>query len=355
MMDYEDSDSITREDDEFLNEEVDDNLSTISNQKNNADDSSVWSIVPPSMDNEVAVQERAVGEELTILPVDSTDSMPSSFGKQKESESNENSIVLDINLDSSATPTTGNTDIKEEEQKLILDPNTVINDTVESTVVETKVAQGDQSHFLTFSQTIKNIDYQKALTKLKDWRIGFFVLWVVTFMLALYYARLSIKQSQELASLRQENMLLRSTISDLESAKFTERKGWFTQGSDMVKEWASSITDININEYYSTSDDNESTYLDIWPGDAIDTVKNISSNVAALFGDVIDDVSTSTKDAFESVSDTISSVGENLYSVEEVSNTVSTLGETMLDIWDSQKYAIILGAIYFKVYELFDS
>eukprot|EP00551_Chaetoceros_affinis_P012864 CAMPEP_0203671900 /NCGR_PEP_ID=MMETSP0090-20130426/7569_1 /ASSEMBLY_ACC=CAM_ASM_001088 /TAXON_ID=426623 /ORGANISM="Chaetoceros affinis, Strain CCMP159" /LENGTH=342 /DNA_ID=CAMNT_0050537085 /DNA_START=104 /DNA_END=1129 /DNA_ORIENTATION=- len=335
MMDYDDRDSINQEDEEFLDDEEEEeadhhsSASESSEQKNNADDSSIWSFVPPSLNDEAAVEEHLSRDELTILPVDSTDSMPSQYGKAKEEgASNNNSIVLDMNHESSPS-TTGNV-----EQILIPDSKAPTGINPESPVVEIKSTPRDQVPTVSsFLERIKNIGCEKAFSKLKDWRIVLFVLWVVTFMFALYYAQLSIEQSQELARLQQENDCLRRTISDLEGAKLTEPKGWFSQGSNMVKEWASSIADINISEYYTTSEDEESTYLDVWPSDAIDAVKNVSSTVAAIFSEVVDDVSTGTKDAFESMGETFSSVGENLYSVEEVSNTVSSMGETIIDIW----------------------
>lgn len=202
-------------------------------------------------------------------------------------------------------------------------------------------------------------DNVQNFMKRKDCKMLVFIL--LTSILAVSFTTnqyIELKQlRQENYQLRQENHSLKQTISDLKDEKSTQSTGWFTQGSDLVKEWASAIVDVNTSELFQTTlQNNESTYLDIWPSEALNAVKNAPSTMASIVGDVFDEVGTSTKDVFVNLGESFSSVSESItsvseMSVDEVAEKINTVGGTIFEILDSQKYTLLLGALYFKVYE----
>eukprot|EP01083_Nonionella_stella_P285764 972785_1 len=389
MVGYEEHDSLHDEEDE-----CDDDLTISSdNEKKNIDESSTWSFVAPTLENED--QEELVRDELTILPVESSDSMPSCYGVATTNEHKEDPIRLvdDENADSvvgnivdqiDASPPMISPVVTTLQPDIDRGQTNIADKTINKTSPDTTNAELNQ-HKSTFDniqdavsklKIFDNIqdavsklkvfdNIQDVVSKLKVQHWTMLGLWFMTFIFAVYFARLSSKQSQELNQLRQEIDTMKQTITELESAKSaqdTQFSGWFSQGSDIVKEWASAVSDASASEYYNTmyASSNESSYLDVLP----DALKDLSSSMTSIFGEVLDDVGevigevgTTTKEAFTTVGDNLASMGENIYaasegvSVSSVTEQLNTVAGTMFDILNAQKYALIFGALYFRVYE----
>ena len=96
---------------------------------------------------------------------------------------------------------------------------------------------------------------------------------------------------------------------------------------------------------------NYSGYLDNWPGEAIDAVKNISSSVTTVFTEAFEEFSTSTRDVLLSASDSFAYVGDSFVSLDTMTETVYSMSESVMDIWNAQKYALLFGTLYFKLFE----
>lgn len=330
MIDQE-HDSLQDNEEEEEEDDLADDL-TISSEKGSiAEDTSTWSFIPP------ALQE----EERSILPVDSSDSIPSRYALSKD---NNEDLIFRPESPVSFSRNTEGVDEKEIEIK---EPET--STTTANTSVQTEPVPDPNLKIGQEKSISENMESMEIIVEqLKRSRM--LCLWIISIVITMYFIRLSSKKSQEIYQLQQEIDLLRKTISEMEHAKMKQNTGWILKGSKIVKEWASAVVDLNTTDFFN-SHINESTYLDNWPGEAINTMKNISSSMTTVFSEVFEDVSTSTKDAFFSASESFASVSDSFTSVDTVTETINSVSETMLDIWNAQKYALVFGALYFKIYE----
>lgn len=336
MIDQENDDSFQDEEEhDSLRDEEDDDLTISSDKRSIVEDNSTWSFIPP------ALQE----EERSILPVDSSDSIPSRYAAM--SKDNNDDLIFRVDSPLSVSRKTELVDKKEIEVKK---PESSANTT--DTSVQTEPVADPNINVGQEKSISENLDIimEIIVEKLKLSRMLY--LWIISLMVAIYFLRLSSKQAQELVHLQQEMELLKKTISDLEQAKMRNSSpGWMLTSSRFVKDWASTMIDLNTTDFYFTSFNmSDNIYLDNWPGEAISVVKNISSSVTTIFAEAFDDFSASTRDVLLSASENFASVGDSLTSVDRMTETAYSLSESMLEVWNSQKYALLFGALYYNYF-----
>jgi hypothetical protein len=190
--------------------------------------------------------------------------------------------------------------------------------------------------------------------------IGWMALFVTLFLLTL-----SIQQSRELTQLREEILALKYTIAEIENTKVEQ--DWIGQGRGIVKEWASSFVQMDTDYFFkNNAESNQSTYLDILPGQVHSAIKNITSSTSEMLGIVLKDMKTTTIDILgESfshmktnpsvvyITENYSKLGGVSSIATQAASTVSHVSDTMVDIVRTQKHAIIFGALYYKIYECY--
>ena len=180
-------------------------------------------------------------------------------------------------------------------------------------------------------------------------------IWLITFLFTIHFGRQSSIRAGEIENLKKEIVSLKKTLSDFQQKNDTkyEAPGWFIHSSELMKDWATAVIDIDINEFTFSHETNESTFLDIIPDEAFHAIKNLSTHVATAISDVIEDVGVNTKEVLSNVGESVTSFGESFSSVEAVTEKFYNVSDTLFDIVESQKYALIFGALYYEVYENF--
>ncbi len=327
------------------------NRTSITSAKRNMvlDESMTWSLLNEDDAKDISKddgirnedqEEELSQDQRSILPVDSCDSIPSKYDittenlQQKEEKDTNRS-------DQAATFV------------YIQRPNITVSRELEQ---RRDGIEGKTEHCL---KKIKAGFLQ--LEKVPSWPIR--LLFFTTLLFAISKSRQCSIQAREIQNLRKEVSSLQNTISELKTNKtVSETPGWFVQSSALVKEWANSVVDIDLSEFSYQQSSNESTFLDIIPEiiipdfspvEAFDAVKNFTNHVTTTISEVFDDVGSNTRDAFSTVGVTVSSLGESISSVETVTEKIQNISLTMYDIFETQKYALLFGAVYFQVYENF--
>jgi len=256
------------------------------------------------------IKDESVKDELLVLPVGSFDSIPTNFTALLEQSPNRIFVKKE--------PLLVETEKKEEP---IGTSAPIIN-----------------------NRTKRCTDIANVV--LKDWR---FLVLLPICILTIYFAKTSYKKQLEIERLRLEINDLTQALLQKETSKLSYGD-WINQGSEFLKDWTYSIVEFdNLRKI-----ENETSYLDIWPDEALGKMRNMSSHMATLFGEVANEVGSSAKEAMSSVGEGFVSVGESVSSsVRPVTERFSSMSETMLDIINEQKYTLIAGAVGFKVYECY--
>lgn len=310
----------------------------------NEDEDGVEDDVEDDDQKEMIDEEEVSEDHRSILPVDSCDSIPSNYDMSTD---------IHQHNDNFAATTRNNDDIFRTDR---FEHSTTTKITVNRGLEQN--IEGEKYSSSSFRNNIKTLhDLFNRVPP--SWMIA--LAWFVTLSSTTYFARQSSLQAYKIKNLQEEITSLQQTISELRQNQTDNQAaaapGWFAQSSAMMKEWATAVVDVDINDFSFSQQQrncfNESTFLDIFPNEAIVAVKNFSTNIATIVSDVFDDVGTNTKDVFTTVGESVTSFSETLSSVETVTEKIQNISVTVFDIIDSQKYALIFGALYYQVYENF--
>ena len=346
------------------------------------DDVMAWSIIPPVLDYEN--HHHNIDERREILPLGSSDSMPSQYGKVQESKNNgiimppiqnhetilQHDECVDMNPESNMTEvisvetcsigcqTITNSDGQQKGQvNHMKDSQTVYIKSIKDSIMEHDTVK----HFITlcrnYALDLCNPDHiHDAMGLFRKSKV--LILWFITTMVVFYLAKLANEQSQHIHELHKEIDLLKKTLSDVERMKQNHKSSdnprWFShgiaQGSIYVKEWASSLVDFDSNFQPFSSDTDDATFLDILPNQAFSTVKGLSSTMSQIFGNVLDEVSTITKDVINVVGEGISAASEHVITIRPDAYTNSTLSKIVLGqvSWVYPLFLIILFEHFWK-------